>query len=109
MAIIRKTADATKKPTPEQIEMLKKMEQMPIEYDEDCPELTKEQLAQFRRVSDMENEEKFKNRKQNVTLRLSPRTIKKAKSLGKGYTGILSRIIERALDNPDIASELMQK
>ena len=109
MATVRKTVDVTKKPTPEQIEMLKKMDQMPIVYDDDCPELTKEQLAQFRRVSDMEKEEKLKNRKQNVTLRLSPRTIKKAKSLGKGYTSILSGIIERALDNPDITNMLMQK
>ena len=40
--------------------------------------------------------------KQTVTLRLSPQALKKAKSLGKGYTSILSRILENALDNPDI-------
>ena len=44
--------DVSKPLTPEQIEMLEKAKQMPITYDEDCPELTEEQLKQFRRVRD---------------------------------------------------------
>ncbi len=44
---------------------------------------------------------KENRRKQNITLRLSPDTIDKAKSLGKGYSTILSRIVESALDDPE--------
>ena len=37
------------KPTPEQIEEIKKLKDRPIVFDEDCPELTDEQLKQFKR------------------------------------------------------------
>ena len=41
--------------------------------------------------------------KQTVAIRLSPQALTKAKSLGKGYTTILSRILEAALaDNETI-------
>ena len=78
--------------------MLREAAKRPPVYDEDNPPLTDEQLAQFYRVSEMNREER---RKQNVTIRLKPRTIRIAKSLGKGYTGILSRIIEDTLDHPE--------
>lgn len=96
--IICKDVDITKPLTTEQTEMLKRSEAMPITFDEDCPELTAEQLAQFRRVSDIRREER---KKQTVTLRLSPQATKTAKSLGKGYTSVLSRILEAALSDVD--------
>ena len=92
------------KPTSEQIKMMEEAATMPIVYDEDSPELTEEQLAQFRRVSEIRAEER---RKQNITLRLSPATIRKAKALGKGYTGILSRIIEGTLNDPETLSKYL--
>ena len=94
--------DPDRKLTKEEIEMLDRMESMPITFDEDCPELTAEQLAKFRRISD---ENRAGRRKQSVTLRLSPRAIKKARSLGKGYTSVLSRILESALED----NELIQR
>lgn len=84
--------------TEEQILMLKEMDKMPITFDEDCPELTEEQLKQFRRASEVNHRER---NKQNVTLRLSPQALRKAKSLGKGYTSVLSRILESALKDND--------
>ena len=38
-------------PTPEQIERLRALKNRPIVFDEDCPELTEEQLRQFKRVN----------------------------------------------------------
>lgn len=108
MAIIKKTIDKTSKLTGEQIEMLKEAENTPYVYDEDNPILTKEELAQFRRVSHIIEEERKNTQKQIVTLRLSPRTIDKARMLGKGYTSILAKIIEKALDNPDFTESLMK-
>ena len=61
------------------------------------PEMNDEQLAGLRRVHE---QMQLERRRQNVTLRLKPQTIRKAKELGKGYTGILSRIIESVLDDP---------
>lgn len=76
-------------------------------YDEDNPPLTSEELAQFKRVYENRKTEKTALRKQNVTLRLSPKTINKAKSFGKGYTSVLSQIVEKALDNPEITNMLI--
>ena len=36
------------KPTPEQIEEIRALKGRPIVFDEDCPELTDEELKQFR-------------------------------------------------------------
>lgn len=37
--------------TPEELKMLDELDKYPIVYDEDCPRLTDEQLARFRRVN----------------------------------------------------------
>lgn len=108
MAIIKKTIDRTAELTQEQLKMLKEAENTPYVYDEENPILTKEELSQFKRVSDIIEEERKGTNKQNITLRLSPKTISKAKMLGKGYTRILAKIIEKALDNPELTETLMK-
>lgn len=97
--IIRKRIDLDKPLTTEQLAMLERAAQLPIPEDSDIPELTDEQLAQFHRVSDERVKER---RKGTVTLRLSPQAIRRARSLGKGYTSVLSRILEAALADPEI-------
>ncbi len=97
--IVRKEIDLNAPLTASQMEMLNDLEARPVTPDEDCPALTPEQLAQFRRISAENREERCK---QTVTLRLSPQALRKAKSLGKGYTSVLSRILETALENPEI-------
>ena len=76
------------KPTRAQIEEIRAASAVP---DEDCPEFTDEQLAKFKRV-------RADQRRETITLRLRPATIRKAKSLGKGYTTILAGILEDALN-----------
>ncbi len=100
--IVRKEIDPTQPLTPSQVEMLHNLESRPVSPDEDCPELTREQLAQFRRISAANREERCK---QTVTLRLSPQALRRAKALGKGYTSVLSRILESALENPDVVRQ----
>ena len=101
---VRKDIDFDKGLTLDQVKMLKEMEDSPIEFDEDCPELTEEQLKSFRRVSE---ENRIGRSKQTVTLRLSPQALRKARGLGKGYTSVLSRILEEALkDNETIRKNL---
>ena len=94
-----KEIELTQKPTREQKDMLKKARKTPITYDDDLPQLSAAQLKEFRKISEINREER---RKQSVTLRLSPRAIKKARSLGKGYTSVLSRILESALEDNSI-------
>ncbi len=100
----RKNIDITKKPSSEQLEMLKKAANMPIIYDYDSPELSTEELQEFKRISEINKDSR---RKQTVTLRLSPQAITKAKSLGKGYTSVLSRILESALSDNEIIKQYL--
>ena len=44
--------------TPEQIEEIREAAKYPIVFDEDCPEMTEEQLKQFRRVHPRAAEER---------------------------------------------------
>lgn len=97
--MVRKEIDVNKPLTDAQKAMLQALASITDKPDDDCPELTEAQLSQFKRIAELKREER---RKQTVTLRLSPQALKKAKSLGKGYTSVLSRILESALDNPEI-------
>ena len=96
---MRKTIDVTKKPSQDQIEMLTNAEKLPIHTESEYPEFSVTELLQFKRIADAR---KADRQKQTVTLRLSPQALEKARSLGKGYTSVLSRILEKALDDPDI-------
>lgn len=98
MAIVRKKIDVSEPLTQEEVEMLRKAAAMPAVFDEDSPELTDDQLKEFRRVSEANREDRVKP---TVAIRLSPQAYKKAKSLGKGYTSVLARILEAALSNND--------
>ena len=90
--------DFNEKLTEEQVKMLEDLKKRPVIPDEECPAMTEEQLKQFRRISEVKREER---RKQSVTIRLSPQALKTAKSLGKGYTSILGRILESALSDSE--------
>lgn len=96
---MQKNIDVKAKPTSDQIAMLTNAMNLPVYDDDEYPEFSEEELLQFKRIS---NERRADRQKQTVTLRLSPQALKKAKSLGKGYTSVLSRILENALENPDI-------
>ncbi len=92
MAIKQLLLDENQELTEEQIRMIQEAEKRSVVFDEENPELTEEELAGFRRVHE---EKQVERRRQNVTLRLTPQAIRKAKALGKGYSGILSRIFRR--------------
>ena len=96
---IRKEIDLDVPLTTEQKKMLEALKTRTVQPNEDCPELTAEQLSQLVRVSEIRRDER---RKQTVTLRLSPQALRTAKSLGKGYTSVLSRILESALTDAEL-------
>ena len=97
--VIKTTLEERGAITQEEIEMLDRASKMPLVFDEDSPELTEEELKGFRRVS---AENRLERNKQTVTLRLSPQALRKARSLGKGYTSVLSRILEGALSDNNV-------
>ena len=50
MAIVTYSREAGTGLTPEELIMIEEAEKLPQVYDEDCPKLTPEQLAEFRPV-----------------------------------------------------------
>ncbi len=48
-----KYSELSEELTPEEIAELEALEDRPIVYDEDCPEMTEEMLKQFQRVENM--------------------------------------------------------
>lgn len=82
--------------TPEELAELNAASEKPLLFDEESPEMTALMLKQFKRVRRAENN------KQTVSLRLSPATLKKAKTYGKGYTAFLSRLLDEAINDEAI-------
>lgn len=96
--------DVNLTPTKDELEMIKNAEMLPIVYDEDSPEMTPEMLTEFKSFyKDFIPE----RRKQTVSLRLSPSTLAKAKALGKGYTSVLSRLLDMALNDPEMIKKCL--
>lgn len=80
----------------EEMQDLAAAEQMQPVFDADSPEMTADMLLQFKRMNQEERN------KQTVSLRLSPKTLKIAKSYGKGYTSFLSRLLDEAIQNEEL-------
>ncbi len=91
-------------PTQKQLEELQKLRDIEPIPDDNNPELTFSDMERFRIAAIKKREER---QKQVLTLRVSPETMKKAKSLGKGYTGILSRLLEMALNDPNMIEKCL--
>lgn len=80
----------------EEMQGLAAAEQMQPVFDADSPEMTAGMLLQFKRMNQEERN------KQTVSLRLSPKTLKIAKSYGKGYTSFLSRLLDEAIQDEEL-------
>ena len=104
MAISKMTVKVGQKPTKEQKKRIREAMKRPIVYDDDSPELTEDQYKAFAIVA---AEQRKARKKELVSIRLSHDTLEKAKMLGRGYTGVLSRLLTMALDNPDMVRKCL--
>lgn len=82
--------------TEEELRELDEADKKDPVFDDDSPLMMKEQLMQFKRIN---HESRIKP---TISLRISPATLKKAKQYGKGYTGLLSRLLDAAIDNEEM-------
>ena len=85
------------KPTAEQQQELEAASRRPVQPDEDAPELTPAQYAEMARMARARRKEQIKP---VVAIRISPDSLAKAKAVGRGYTGFLSRLIDNAINDP---------
>ena len=102
--IIRKEIDMSKPLTPEQIKMLEEMDKRPVVPDEDSPAYSKEELIRLKKVAEQKRAEK---QSQVVTVRLSDKSMEKAKSLGTNSSSVLSQLLERVLNNDNLLKQCM--
>ena len=64
--------------------------------------MTTEQLEELKNIAQQRREEA---KKTLISLRLNNKTLEKARSLGKGYTGILSRLSDLAIEDPEMLNK----
>ncbi len=88
--------------TEDQIREIEEAKKRPIVYDDDCPKLTMEQYAEMAEIARKQRRER---KKQVVALRIDPETLEKAKATGKGYTGFLSRLLDNAINDPEMVAK----
>ena len=99
--IVRTVIRTGQQPTEAQIREIEAAASRPITPDEDAPELTLEQYAEMAALA---KARRNKQAKPVVALRISPDTLEKAKATGKGYTGFLSRLLDNAINDPQLVS-----
>lgn len=92
MAIVRFTLQDGSEIPKEVIEMAKEAAKYPITFDEDCPELTDEQLAEFR----LANPELYRPRKKQITLKVDADVLAAWRSTGKGYQTRMNAALREA-------------
>lgn len=88
--------DLDKTLTSEEVQELEAAEKKNPVFDADSPEMTAEMLLQFKRIN------REDRNKQTISLRISPKTLRIAKSYGKGYTSFLSRLLDEAIQDESL-------
>ena len=97
--IVRTIIHTGQQPTESQIRKIEMAASLPVVSDEDSPELTLEQYAEIAAIAKNRRSQKVKP---VIAFRISPETLEKAKATGKGYTGFLSRLLDDAINDPQM-------
>lgn len=100
--IVRTVIHAGQQPTEAQIREIELAASKPVVPDDDAPELTLEQYAEMAAIAKKRRSQQVKP---VISLRISPETLDKAKATGKGYTGFLSRLLDNAINDPQLVSK----
>ncbi len=100
--IVRTVIRSGQQPSEAQIHEIEMAASMPVVPDEDTPELTLEQYAEMAAIAKSRRSQRVKP---VIALRISPETLEKAKATGKGYTGFLSRLLDNAINDPQMVSK----
>ena len=99
MGIIKSTVKVGQKPPKEVVKRLKAAARKPINYTEDAPRSSPEALKEFAQLAAERNRRK---KKQTITIRIAPDVLESYKTMGSGYTGIMSDVLQYAVNNPSV-------
>lgn len=88
----------------EVLDAVERASKRPINFD-DIPPMTEEELKM---VAAMPRGHRATKPKNNLTMHIPQQTIDKAREmLGEGYTGVLRRLIVRAVDHPELLKDCL--
>ena len=104
MAMTQARLNGNEKPTKEQTARIRAASERGAFPDGESPELTEEQLAI---LAEQARQKRAALKKPIVSLRISPDTLEKAKATGKGYTGFLSRLLDAAINDPEMVKRCL--
>jgi len=99
MGIIKSTVKVSQKPPKEVVKRLKAAARKPINYTEDAPRSSPEALKEFAQLAVERNRRK---KEQTITIRIAPDVLESYKTMGSGYTGIMSDVLQNAVNNPSV-------
>lgn len=101
MATVIYKSAAGKELTDEEIKMLDALDDRDITYDEDCPELTDKQLAEFHAVHPelRADPRLFKPRKQQITLKLDADLVAAYRATGRGYQTRINQDLRKSAES----------
>lgn len=85
-------------PSEEAMENVKKAALYPVTFDDDCPELTDKELAEFRPVNPelQANPKIFKPKKKQITLKIDADVLEAYRETGKGYQTRINEALRRS-------------
>ena len=95
------TIKENQKPTVQQLKRLHASKAYPVTFDDESPEYS---LTELKSMHEAAIKKRAEQKKEVVAIRISPSTLKKAKSLGKGYTSFLSRLLDNAINDKKLVS-----
>jgi len=102
MGIIKSTVRVGEKPPKEVVRRLRQAAKRPINYTKDAPRSSPEALKEFARLAAERNRRK---KKKTITIRITPDVLESYKTMGNGYTGIMSDVLQYAVNNPAVLAE----
>ena len=105
MGIIKSTVRVGQKPPKEVVKRLKAAARRPINYTVEAPRSTPETLKEFAQLAAERNRRK---KKQTITIRVAPDVLESYKTMGSGYTAIMSDVLQYAINNPSVLAEAIK-
>jgi len=94
MAIVTREVKIGQKPTEEQLKRINAAASKPITFDTDSPELTSDQLAEFRPA----NPEYYRPRKEQISIKLDSDVLAAFRATGRGYQTKINKILRDAVE-----------
>jgi len=99
MSITKSKVRVGQKPPKEVIQEVRRAVRRPVKYTEEFPPLSQEALKEFAQLAAERNRQK---KKRLITIRITPDVLDSYKTMGSGYTGIMSDVLQYAVNNPSV-------